>query len=88
MNIGTFINWFITQVINIMQETIDILDSIYITNNVSILDFILAIIIIGAFLTIILTIPQTASGIERRAENRERAKKVANAKKEYWERKK
>lgn len=60
MNISNFIEWFITQFINIGTQAINILDSLIIYGNVSILDFIIAIMILGMFLGIILAIPQNA----------------------------
>lgn len=60
MNISEFIEWFVQQVINIGTQAINILDNIIIYANVSILDFIIAITILGMFLGLILAIPQNA----------------------------
>lgn len=60
MNISNFIEWFIQQFINIGKQAINILDGVIIYGNVSILDFIIAITILGMFLGIILAIPQNA----------------------------
>ena len=60
MNISNFISWFIEQVVNIGTGAINILDSIIIYQGVTMLDFIIAITILGMFLTIILAIPQNA----------------------------
>lgn len=60
MNISSFIAWFIEQVVNIGTGAINILDNIVIYQGVTILDFIIAITILGMFLGIILAIPQNA----------------------------
>lgn len=60
MNISNFIEWFITQFINIGTQVINIIDGIIIYGNVSLLDFIVAITILSMFLSLILTIPQNA----------------------------
>ena len=79
MNISNFIEWFITQFINIGTQVINILDGIIIYGNVSMLDFIIAITILGMFLSLILTIPQNAiQKVERIG--RERKKKEKNDK--------
>lgn len=59
-DISTFINWFITQFVNIGKKLIEILDSIKIYQNVSLLDLTIAIAILGMFLGLILAIPQNA----------------------------
>lgn len=80
MNISNFVEWFITQFINIGTQVINILDGIIIYGNVSLLDFIIAITILGMFLSLILTIPQNAMHkIEKIG--RERKKKEKNDKK-------
>lgn len=60
MNITNFITWFIAQFIRIGQNLLGYLDSIKIYNTVSLMDFTITIVIIGAFLSIILTIPHNA----------------------------
>lgn len=60
MNISNFIEWFIQQFVNIGTKIINIIDEIIIYGNVSLLDFIVAITILGMFLSLILTIPQNA----------------------------
>lgn len=60
MNISNFITWFIQQVVNIGTGAINILDNIIIYQGVTMLDFIIAIMILGMFLTIILAIPKNA----------------------------
>lgn len=74
MNISGFIEWFIQQVVNIGTQTINILDNIIIYGNVSILDFIIAITILGMFLGLILAIPQNAMNKAEKS-IRERKKK-------------
>lgn len=60
VNISNFVEWFITQFVNIGTQIINIIDGIIIYNNVSLLDLIIAIAIIGIFLELILTIPQNS----------------------------
>lgn len=59
-DISSFISWFIQQFINIGTQAINIIDSIKIYQSVSLLDFIIAIVILGIFLSLILAIPQNA----------------------------
>ena len=59
-DISTFINWFISQFVNIGKKLIEILDSIKIYQSVSLLDLTIAIAILGMFLGLILAIPQNA----------------------------
>lgn len=59
-NISSFISWFIQQVVNIGTKAIEIIDSVVIYEGVTLLDFIIAITVLGMFLTIILAIPQNA----------------------------
>lgn len=79
MNISSFITWFIQQFVNIGTQAINILDSVIIYGNVSILDFIIAITILGMFLGIILAIPQNAMNKAEKS-IRERKKKKENDK--------
>lgn len=60
VDISNFIEWFIQQFVNIGTQIINILDNIVIYQDVSILDLIITIVIIGMFLQLILTIPQNA----------------------------
>ena len=85
VNVGKFLEWFIQQFINIGTQVINILDGIIIYGNVSLLDFIIAITILGMFLSLILTIPQNAMS---KAENNIREYKAEQRRKEYKERKK
>lgn len=76
MNISNFIEWFITQFINIGTQIINIIDGIIIYGNVSLLDFIITITILGMFLTLILTIPQNAvNKVERIGKERKNKEK-------------
>lgn len=78
MNITNFITWFIRQFVNIGQSILGHLDNIKIYNTVSLLDFTITIVIIGAFISIILTIPQNAmnnadrQNIKKRIREREK----------------
>ena len=85
MNISNFISWFIQQVVNIATGAINILDNIIIYQGVTMLDFIIAIVILGMFLTIILAIPENAMN---KAEKNVREYKNEQRRKEYKERKK
>lgn len=73
MNISNFINWFIDQFISIGGQLLGKLNLIQLRNNVSLLDFIIAITIIGMFIPIILTIPNNANRWSR-AESKKREK--------------
>lgn len=84
-DISSFISWFIQQVVNIGTKTIEIIDSIVIYEGVTMLDFIIAIILLGMFLTIILTIPQNAMN---KAERNVKEYKNEQRRKEYKERNK
>lgn len=64
MNISNFMTWFIQQFINIGTNMLSKLDQIILMGNVSLMDFIITIAIIGAFLSILLTAPQL--GVARR----------------------
>lgn len=79
INIAKFIEWFIQQFVNIETQIINILDGIIIYGNVSLLDFIIAITILGMFLSLILTIPQNAMNKVEKI-GRERKKKEKNDK--------
>ena len=79
MDISNFITWFIQQVVNIAKGAINILDNIKIYQEVTILDFIIAIMILGMFLTIILAIPQNAMNKAEKS-IRESKKKERNSK--------
>lgn len=77
-DISTFINWFITQFVNIGKKLIEILDSIKIYQSVSLLDLTIAIAILGMFLGLILAIPQNAMNKAekvKRETRKERTKK-------------
>lgn len=75
VNIAKFIEWFIQQFVNIGTQIINIIDGIIIYGNVSLLDFIIAITILGMFLSLILTIPQNAMHkVEKIGKERKRKK--------------
>ena len=79
MNISNFIEWFIQQFVNIGTQIINILNGIIIYGSVSLLDFIIAITILGMFLSLILTIPQNAMHKVEKI-GKERKKKEKNDK--------
>lgn len=79
VNVGNFLEWFIQQFVNLGTQVINILDGIIIYGNVTLLDFIIAITIIGMFLSLILTIPQNAMHKVEKI-GRERKKKEKNDK--------
>lgn len=75
-DISSFISWFIQQVVNIGTKAIAIIDSIVIYQGVTLLDFIIAIILLGMFLSLILTIPQNAMHkVEKIGKERKRKEK-------------
>lgn len=57
MNISNFISWFIQQFINIGTTMLGFLDSIIIFGDISLMNFIITIAIIGMFLGIVITTP-------------------------------
>ena len=73
MNISNFITWFINQFITIGANMLGKLDQIILWGTVSLMDFIIAIAVIGAFISIIITAPNL--GIVRRTMRSERSKK-------------
>ena len=70
MNISGFFSWFLNQFITIATFLINKLDQIYLIGNVSLLDFIITITIIGIFVSIVLTLPQNMNRFSSRAERR------------------
>ena len=79
MNVSNFIEWFIQQFVNIGTQIINIIDGIKIYGSVSLLDFIVAVTILGMFLSLILTIPQNAMHKVEKI-GKERKKKEKNDK--------
>lgn len=73
MNISNFISWFIQQFINIGTTLLSFLDNIILFGNVSLMNFIITIAIIGMFLGIIITTPSL--NIFGRTIEREKKKK-------------
>lgn len=55
VDISSFMGWFINQFTTIGANLIQKIDNIIIYNNVSLLDFIITIAIIGAFLPLVIT---------------------------------
>lgn len=80
MNISNFISWFITQFVYIGSNLIGKIDEIIIYGNVSLLDFMITIVIIGAFISIIITAPRLTSV---QANIRERDKASAKEEERY-----
>ena len=72
VNISTFSNWFLTEFIRIATNIINHLDNIELVSNVTLLDFIIAIAVISAFIGIILTLPNSANRMSSRAESKQR----------------
>ena len=83
MNRSNFFSWFLNQFVTIGTFMINKLDQIYLVGNVSLLDFIITIAIIGIFVSIVITAPQL--GVVNRALNQRdreiRREKYKNAKK-------
>ena len=80
VNISSFIQWFIEQFVEIGKKIIDIIDGIIIYQNISLLDLIIAIVILGMFLELILTIPNNAMN---KAERNVREYKQEERRKEW-----
>ena len=57
VNIGNFTNWFINQVVSIWTQVINILSDIDLIENVSIIEFLIAIILLGIFIPILINTP-------------------------------
>lgn len=72
MNIAEFITWFINEFIKIGTNILNKLDNIYITDNVSLLEFTITITIIGIFINIILTLPNNINRISSRYERKQK----------------
>lgn len=78
MNISNFMTWFLNQFIVIGTNMIGKLDEIILTGNVSLMDFIITLTIIGIFLSIVLTLPNNANKLAGRYEKRAKSKKGNN----------
>lgn len=78
MNISEFMVWFLNQFINIGAFMLGKLNQITIYNNVSLLDFIIAITIVGMFLSIVLTIPKNVNRYTSRSERNKKERKEDN----------
>lgn len=72
MNISNFITWFINEFVRIGSNLLHILDTIIIYGDVSLMDFIITIAIIGAFISILITAPSL--NIVKRTARSERSK--------------
>ena len=57
VNIANFTNWFINQVVSIWTQVINILSEIDLIENVSIIEFLIAIILLGIFIPILINTP-------------------------------
>lgn len=57
VNIANFTNWFINQVVSIWTQIINILSEIDLIENVSIIEFLIAIILLGIFIPILINTP-------------------------------
>ena len=68
MNISNFITWWIQQFINIGTNMLAKLDQIILIGNVSLMDFIITIVIIEAFIGVILTLPKAVGREVRKTE--------------------
>ena len=81
VNISNFIQWFIEQFVEIGKKMIGIIDGIIIYQNISLLDLIIAITILGMFLELILTIPKNAMNkAERNVRESKRKERKKNDK--------
>lgn len=73
MNIASFMEWFLNQFVAIATNMLGKLDQIILYGNVSLMDFIITITIIGIFIGIVLTLPQNANRLSSRAERKMRS---------------
>lgn len=74
MDITNFWNWFINEFITIGTRALTYLDSITIL-GISILKFTIYLTIIGAFINILLTVPQAGARAISRSEKKARKEK-------------
>lgn len=74
MNITNFMGWFLSIFITIGTFMFTKLNTIMLVENVSMLDFIIALTIISIFINIILTMPQNINKWESRKERKEKAR--------------
>ena len=79
-DISTFTTWFLGEVVRIGTWIVNALDSIMLTQNVSLLDFIVTLAVIGVFLGIILTLPQNVNRYEKNYESKQKAEARAKQK--------
>ena len=75
MNIGTFMTWWLNQFVNIGINMFYYMNNIELVANVTLLNFIITITIIGAFINILLTIPNTTNNKVRRESKKSRKEK-------------
>lgn len=81
VNISSFIQWFIEQFVEIGKKMIGIIDGIIIYQNISLLDLIITITILGMFLELILSIPKNAMNkAERNVRESKRKERTKNDK--------
>lgn len=72
MNITTFMTWFINSFIQIGSQLLGYLDNLKIYGTISMLDFMITITIIGAFIGMIITAPKLTS-VQASIKERDRA---------------
>ncbi len=70
MNITTFKTWCINSFIHIGSQILSYLDQIKIYGTISLMDFIITIVIVGAFLSIIITSPRLSLVRQIRSERK------------------
>lgn len=58
MNISNFITWFLTEFYRIGTQMLSNLDQITIYGNITLMQFIITIAILGVFVSIIITAPK------------------------------
>lgn len=80
MNISNFIQWFITQFVNIGTNLLAKLDEIILIGNISLLNFVVTLAIISAFLSILVTAPEL--GVAKREISRR--ERVARQERNRW----
>lgn len=70
IDLSSFITWFINITLNLILWAYNTLDSIQLSNGVSLLDFVITIFIIGIVIPVLVAIPNNASRVESRAEHK------------------
>ena len=78
-NISSFITWFLNTIYSLASTLLGFLDNIYLTNNVTLLDFTITIFILGIVISILIASPGNVMRIEKKQESKSNKKGGKNA---------